>query len=104
MPSMGTLLADHPVKVEFATTNNGTARGGVTMYFLKSGRVVDIQGFTGAVPLFDMTLPRSATRLVLEANPSPLGGTVTLRVVQLQSPLTVDETVQEDMRFVFDIV
>src|SRR5687768_17305445 len=103
MPTFGTLVRSAPIRVSFSATNNGQARGGVTMYFLKPGRIVDIQEFTGIVPPFEMTLPRATTRLVLEANPSANGGTVSVDLEQSPSNVRVIESVQVDTPFVFDV-
>jgi len=100
---MGALISAVPFRLELSSTNNGLAKGTVTVFYLKEGRILDVQLLGGVLPLSDVTVPRNTSRIMFHVMPSPNGGTITFRLEQPEVGVNILETVQTGITYVFDV-
>ena len=100
--TFGVLTSAVPFRLELSSTNNGLAKGTVTVFYLKEGRILDVQ-LLSVLPLTDVTVPQNTSRIMFHVMPSPNGGTITFRLEQPEVGVNILETVQTGITYVFDV-
>ncbi|MGH7857895.1 MAG: hypothetical protein ACREQY_11245 [Candidatus Binatia bacterium] len=103
MPSFGKLLRAHPYSLEISSTDNGIAKATVTAITIRRDRISEVDSLSGVVARNDRNFGSGVARIIFMLNPSFNGGTITFMLSQSASALTVNETVQVDAQFVFEV-